>query len=99
MPLRDASEGPGDWTVPYRGASGTRYRMRFHGQQLEWISRWDEAHAGKPYSYRYWRRVWYRKARNGVIPRSPKIRAVFDDLGIAAPEHFIQGKHFRMIAQ
>lgn len=86
-----------NWSIGRWGRSGRRYRLRFHVNTLEWIGRWDAAHPGKPYSYHYWRRVWYRKARNGVIPRSPQIKTMFADLGIDDPAAFIAGTHVRFM--
>ncbi len=96
MTLIPHPTGPGHWSIDRWGASGTRYRLRFHGQRLHWFSRWDTANGGHWTQYRYWRRLWYRIGRDEQQRFGKTITAAFADLGITDPVAYVRARHVRM---
>lgn len=86
------------WSVDRRGKSGKRYRLRFHGQQLHWLSVYRQNESPHLFSrYWYWWRIWYRKV-NGTQRVRRSIVEAFADLGYDAIP-FINGRHVRMAIQ
>lgn len=94
--LRKINWRPGMWQIERRGASGTRYRLRFCGTRFDSMSQLHTYAPGTPYASQYWRRVYTMPAPplHNPRPRGKLVCACFRDLGLPV-NSFCAGRHVR----